>query len=133
MKALGSLLDAGMPAPQALTILSESEYFGKAVRRRLRRARVFVEQGGPLADGLYRAGLLSRAMFPLVQASERSQRLPWALGELGDHLSNRLTRLVQRISLILSPVTVIAIGVLIGLMVVGMFVPLVKLIEAVSQ
>jgi type IV pilus assembly protein PilC len=133
IKALGSLLEAGMSAPQALAILDESEYFSGTVRRRLQSARVFVEQGGPLAEGLFRAGLLSRSMLPLIQASERSQRLPWALGELGDHLSVRLARLVQRISLILSPVIVIAIGVLIGLMVLGMFVPLVKLIEAVSQ
>jgi len=133
LRMLGILLDAGKPAPEALAILAESGFFKHEVRRRLRAARQRVERGTPLASALHGTGLLPAAMAPLVQSAERARHLPWALAELGEHLSSRAARLAQRVSMALSPAAVAAIGVFIGVMVVGMFVPLVKLLEGVAQ
>jgi type IV pilus assembly protein PilC len=132
LKSLGILLEAEKPVPTALTILLDSEEFPAEVRRRLRSARARAEQGEGLADSLYRAGLLPRTMVPLVRAAERARNLPWALTELGDHLSVRAARLLQRTHMVLAPTIVVAIGAVIGFLVVGMFLPLIKLIDGVA-
>ena len=132
LKALGILLEAGKPVPEALAILIASGQFPTEARRRLRAARVRAEQGESFADCLYRAGLLPRTMAPLVRAAERARNLPWALTELGEHLNLRSSRVLQRASMVLAPTIVVAIGVLVGFLVEGMFVPLIKLIDGVA-
>jgi type IV pilus assembly protein PilC len=132
LKSLGILMEAEKPVPEALGTLLDSEEFSAEVRRRLRIARARAEQGQSLADSLYRAGLLPRTMAPLVRAAERARNLPWALTELGDHLGLRSTRILRRTYMVLAPTIVVAIGAVVGFLVVGMFIPLIKLIDGVA-
>jgi type IV pilus assembly protein PilC len=132
LKMLGVLVEAGKPLPEALAVLADSSSFPEAVQERLSAAGAAVELGEPLPDSLLRAGLLSSSMVPLIRAAERSRNLGWALGELGDSLSGRAARLLRRSSLALFPAAVVAVGVLVALMVLGMFLPLVKLISELA-
>jgi type II secretory pathway component PulF len=133
LQMLGVLLEAGKTVPDALTVLIGSGYFGQGVRRRLAAVRHQVEQGEPLAPALERHGLLPASMTALLQAAERARNLPWALSELGGHLNQRAAVLVGRISMVLFPLSVFLVGLLVGFVVVGMFLPLLKIMEAVSQ
>jgi type II secretory pathway component PulF len=133
LRALSVMLDAGAPLPTALGLLADSGYFAQEPRDRLEKVRDAVEEGQPLADSLRRGGLLRPAMAPLVQSAERARNLPWALAELADHLSGRAVRLLQRVSQVIFPASVVAIGALVGLMVGAMFVPLVSLMNELSQ
>ena len=40
---------------------------------------------------------------------------------------------VQRLGLVLSPVPVVAVGVLVGFIVIGFYVPLISIIEGLTQ
>lgn len=133
LKALGVLLESGMPLPAALDLLNHPDFFPGLVRRRLELLRQSVEQGEALAEPMRRHGLLPRAMVPLVQAAERARHLPWALSELGDHLARRTVRIVHRLSLVLFPVTVFLVGCVVAFAVIALFLPLVHLIERVGQ
>jgi type II secretory pathway component PulF len=133
LRALSVMLDAGAPLPAALDLLAGSEHFARAPRNRLKKVRDAVEQGQPLAEGLRRGGLLRPAMAPLVQAAERARNLPWALAELADLLAGRAVRLLQRISQVVFPTSVVAIGALVGVVVGAMFMPLVALMMRLSQ
>jgi type II secretory pathway component PulF len=133
LKMLAPLLEAGKPVPQALELLLQSGYFSRAVQRRLERVCFRVKQGEPLAESLRRGKLLPSAMVPLVKAAEQVRNLPWVLIELGDTLSNRLIRGLRRISVIVAPLILIAIGGLVGIMALGMFLPLIELITRLSE
>jgi type IV pilus assembly protein PilC len=133
LKMLAVLLRAGTPAPEALALLADWRYFAPAVRRRLRAAGRRVEHGEPLADGLRQARLLPAALVPLVQAAERAQNLPWALAELGETLGDRTVRGLRRLSQFLSPLCVSAIGLLVGVIVLGMFMPMIALITSLAE
>jgi type II secretory pathway component PulF len=133
LRMLAVLFGAGQPAPEALGLLAGAGYFRGTAWRRLEAVRAAVEQGEPLADSLRRRGLLPRSMGPLVRAAERAHNLPWALAELGDQLARRLGRVGQRMSLALFPVAVFGVGLLFGFLVLGMFLPLIKLLEGLSR
>ena len=133
LRMLGTLLEAGKPVPEALTLLERSTYFSWVVRRRLSACRKQVEHGGPLGESLYSQGLLSQAMVPLLQAAERVRNVPWAIIQLGDNLAGRAGRILQKISLALSPVTVFVVGGLVAFFVLGMFLPIIKLTEGLSR
>jgi type IV pilus assembly protein PilC len=133
LRMLGALLDAGRPAPEALGVLAEAADLPGMARRRLRKARRVVERGEPLSAALRRANLLPATMAPLVQTSERTRTVPWALSELGELLSGRAVRVARRASLVVAPVLVIAVGVLVGFIVVGVFMPLIQLLTRLAS
>lgn len=133
LQMLGLLLQAGKTVPEAFQVLVELGSFAPVVHRRLWRTKNRVEQGEPLPETLRCQGLLSRNMLPLVQAAQRADNLPWALAELGDNLNRRLVRQVQRLTMIAFPLLVVAAGVIVGLFVLGYFLPLIELISKVGS
>jgi type IV pilus assembly protein PilC len=133
LKMLAVLLEVGRPVPQALDLLAGSGSFSLTARRRLAAACRAVKEGEPLADSLRRAGLLQPSMVPLVQAAERMRNVPWVLSELGESLANRAARLLRRISLVFLPASVLAVGLLVGFIVLGMFMPLIAIITRLSE
>lgn len=130
---LGLLLEAGLTVPQALQLLDGSRYFGPVMRKRLQIVGRQVEQGGALAEGLNQQRLLPSNMVPLVQSAQRTNHLPWALAELGDMLGQRTFRLAQRWVMGVFPVLIVAGGVLIGTVVLGLFVPLIELLTELNR
>src|SRR5438094_8666474 len=118
---LAALVEVGRPAPEALGLLADAPDVPFVVRRHLDRAESAVARGEPLAAALRDAGLLPKSMVPLVQSSERLRTLPFALGELGDLLSGRAVRIARRVSLVVGPLLVVAVGVLVGFICVAMF------------
>ncbi len=132
LKMLAVMLEAEKPLPEALSILSDSGVFPFAVCQSLHQGRTQIEQGQTLPDVLSGVGLLPAHMAPLVRAAERARNLPWALTELGNNLASRAVWLRRRLSLFLFSTSVVLVGLLVGFMVVGMFMPLVKLISEIA-
>lgn len=133
LRLLGLLLAAGKTVPESLRILADSDYFAPVAQRRLREVGRRVEQGEPLAVCLRAGRLVPAALVPLLQAAEQLRNLPWALTELGEHVAGRTIRLIRRLSLLLSPVTVFAVGAIIGFGVIAMFIPLLQLMESLQE
>jgi general secretion pathway protein F len=133
LQMLGLLLHAGQTVPDALRLLTGLGAFRPVVHRRLTQALHRVEQGAPLPETLQQQGLLPRSMLPLVQAAQRAGNLPWALSELGESLNRRLVRQVQRFTMIAFPLLVMAVGLLVGLFVVGYFLPLIEMISRMDS
>ncbi|MBM4071973.1 MAG: hypothetical protein FJ271_24060 [Planctomycetes bacterium] len=127
LQMLGLLLGAGQTVPDGLRVLTSLGSCRPVVRRRLSQTLHDVEQGAPLPETLQRRELLPGNMLPLVQAAQRAGNLPWALGALGESLNRRLVRLVQRLTMIAFPLLVMAAGLLVGLFVVGYFLPLIEM------
>jgi len=132
LRSLGRFLAVGQPVPAALTFMIQPHVFPPVVQRRLRAVEATIGQGEPLEIALRGAGLLPASMAPLVSSATRVGNLPWALVELGDHLSGRAFRLVKQLSLMLAPILVVAIGMVVLFVVVAMFLPLIKLLERLS-
>jgi type IV pilus assembly protein PilC len=132
LRMLGELVAAGRPFPESFARLAETADFPPVVRGRIDAARRAIERGDSMADSMYRAGLLPASMAPLVRAAQRAHTLPWALSELGEMLAGRATRMVRRVSLVLSPMMVLGVGTIVGFIVLAMFLPLIQLLTRLS-
>jgi type II secretory pathway component PulF len=133
LQALSFLMQMSRPAPAALGLLAESSYLVGGARRRLRAVRRQVELGQPLADSLRAGKVLPHSMVPLLRTAEKAGNLPWALAEMADTLAQRVARQAQRLGMALAPIPLIGVGVLVGMIVVGFFVPIVAIIEGLAQ
>lgn len=132
LRSLGLLVEMGQPAPKALDLLQEVGDLPRPVKRQLAKARRMVEAGEPLATALRGSGLLPRSMAPLVQTAERTRTLGWALGELSELLSGKALRVARRLSMLAAPLMVIMVGGVVAIVVIGIFLPLITMIEALS-
>jgi type IV pilus assembly protein PilC len=133
LRMLGALFEADRPAPEALGLLAAAPDLPAVVRRRLGRAQRAVGRGELLPEALRKAGLLSAAMAPLVTAAGRTRSLPSALTELGEMLSVSAGRAIRRASLVLAPILIVAVGLLVGYMALGIFLPLIRVLTKVSE
>jgi type II secretory pathway component PulF len=133
LQALAVLLQIGRPAPEALGQLAARGGLVGGARRNLEAVRWRVAQGEPLAESLCRGRVLPWAMVPLLRTAERVGNLPWALTQIADLLAERAARRVQRLGLVLFPVPVVGMGILVGVIVVGVFMPLITLIDGLTQ
>ncbi len=132
LRLLGALLEPGLPAVTAVQLLSQAGAAPAVVRHRLDAVAEELEEGHELALSLARHSLLPTALAPLVQAAERSQHLPQTLVELGDRLTQRAARFLHRFGQVTALGMVLLMGGLTALAAIGMFLPLVKLLESLS-
>jgi type II secretory pathway component PulF len=133
LRMLAALLDAGQPVPDALQRLADAEELPPVVRRNIDSARRQVCAGEPLAAALRDAGLLPRSMVALVQTAGRLNNLPWALGEMGELLSGRAVRMARRMSMVLGPILLLAVGAVVACVALGMFMPLIALLTRLAE
>jgi type IV pilus assembly protein PilC len=130
---LSVIVETGKPIPDGIRTLIDWGHFSSIAQRRLKLAWHHVEAGGDWVPGLSRYGLLPRAMVPLLQTAEHAHELPWALADLADLLAERTVQSLRRASIVLGPILLLGIGAFVGYMVVGMFIPLVELINQLSE
>ncbi len=121
----------GRPLSEAIRWLAE--WYPKwAVGDRLRAAAAEVESGGDWCEGLFHHGLLPRADRAVLQAAQWVGNLPWTLREMADSNRRRLVYHAQALAQMLFPPVVLAFGLIVMFIVVGMFMPLIALIGKFS-
>jgi type II secretory pathway component PulF len=133
LRLLSVLLETGRPVLSSVELLRNAGAVPPTVARRLEAVGEDLEQGQPLGPSLHKQGLLPTALLPLVQSAERSQNLPRVLGELGEHLSQQPIRFLRRLSQMVALVLVVLMGGLVALVATSMFLPLVGIMEALSE
>jgi type II secretory pathway component PulF len=133
LRLLSVLLETGRPVLSSVELLRNAGAVPPTVARRLEAVGEDLEQGQPLGPSLHKQGLLPAALLPLVQSAERSQSLPRVLGELGEHLSQQPIRFLRRLSQGVALALVLLMGALVALVATSMFLPLVGIMEALSE
>jgi general secretion pathway protein F len=122
---LGMLLDGGIPLHHALKLCgavmdSQSVAALDNVRRR-------IESGEPLSAALEQEGLSTPVAMRLLRVGEQSGQLGEMLGRTALFYDEEITRWVERFSRAFEPVLMAAIGVVIGLIVILLYMPVFEL------
>jgi protein transport protein HofC len=108
-------------------------YPSRSVRRRLGNVTNDLLAGYPWIDSLEGRKLIGRAEAAVLESAQRAGNLPWALREMADSGERRTVYRLQSLVQLLLPVVVVMMGLLVGLIVVGYFLPLVRLITELAR
>ena len=127
---LADALTAGMPAPAALEHAAQLEVNG-ILRRRLGEWWRLVDTGTPLGAAAASAGL-PRMVSQMAAAADGTPGMADVFGFLGRYYRMRFSRGAVLLRSVVEPAVVLVMGTLVGTVVVALFLPLVKLINAVS-
>jgi type II secretory pathway component PulF len=131
MRGMALAVRRNVPIPQALTLLKET-YPLQQIALQLERAGERVTQGQDWCDSLRRTGLIGQADVAILSAAQRAGNLDWALEEMADSALRRQTHKLQTLIQLLFPVILLLLGGLVFFIVVGLFLPLISLIEGLT-
>jgi type II secretory pathway component PulF len=130
LRSLAHGVRGSRPLPEAIQELGELHHRAD-VRERIARMSLTVSAGGTLASALAAEGYVRPAEQDALEWSARAGHLAWALAALADcqeRASNYRVRIWMEL---VKPLFVLAVGVLVALFVVSLFLPLVSLVYAV--
>jgi general secretion pathway protein F len=119
---LGMLLDGGIPVQHALSLCGV--VVDAAARTQLEAVRIDVESGQSLSESLQRHGLSTSVALRLLRVGEQSGQLGLMLGRTALFYDEETTRWIERFSKAFEPVLMAAIGLVIGLIVVLLYMPI---------
>lgn len=124
-RALSLLLSAGVPLARAMGMVAG--LLGPAQRQRLAEARLAVEQGHSFSTALLAAELASPVAESLIKVGERSGQMAEMLERTARFSDEDFARWLDWSSRLLEPVLMLAIGLVIGTVVVLMYLPIFEL------
>jgi general secretion pathway protein F len=129
-RTLALLLAGGLPVVPALA-LARGVLAGELAPR-IDQARESIRQGRPFADSLAAAGLSDVVAERFMRVGERTGRLAEMIDRAADFHEEHIARRVDRLARLIGPLMMLAMGVLIGLVVVLMYLPIFQLAEALQ-
>jgi len=124
-RALSLLLSSGIALPRAMGMVGG--LLGVAQRSALAGARERIEEGGSVSQALVQFGLATPVARSLVQVGERSGQLGPMFERTARFHDEEMTRWIDATSKLLEPVLMLLIGLVIGLVVVLMYMPIFEL------
>jgi type II secretory pathway component PulF len=104
---------------------------GRAARA-LSGVRQRINAGSDCWQSLCDQGFLNRRELAFLESSARTRHLDWGLLHLARSVEHRRGRWLTLIGQVLQPVIVLAIGLIVGFIVIALFLPLIKMLNDLS-
>ena len=131
MRALALAVHQQRTLPEMIPMLAE-QYPRNNIARRLTVASAKIEQGMHWCEALVASGLLRRADAAVLHSAERVGNLAWALEEMADSVLRRFSLMFRSLLNLCMPIAVLGVGMIVCFVVVGIFLPLVSMIQGLS-
>ena len=131
-RTLGTLLGAGVPILEALTITADTAG-NEVYARALCRVRDGIREGENFAAPLRTARMFDPMVVNMIDVGEETGELDKMLGKIADTYEEEVETLVGGLTSLLEPVMIIMLGLIIGTIVIALFMPMVGMIQAMSK
>jgi general secretion pathway protein F len=112
-RVLGSLVDGGVPLPQALSI-SQRSFANSHLAQAVGRVAAGLKEGAGLSGPLSATGLFPPMALSFLRTGEETAQLGLMLGRLADVLDRQVRNSVQRMIAILTPAITVVMGAIVA-------------------
>lgn len=119
---LGMLLEGGLPITSALRITRS--VLPPARQPAIAGVLQQIEQGESLSQALITGGLVTPVALRLLRVGERSGQLGVMLGRAAAFYEGEITRWIERFTRAFEPLLMAAIGAIVGLIVILLYMPI---------
>lgn len=127
LSTLSTLLRSGVTILNAILVLEESFDSNVVIQNALKMARTDVATGRSISDSFKASGVFPGLMTEMMLMGEESGKLPSIIGTLAKFYSDNVDQFIARFSAVIDPILVVGVGVLIGIIVASIFLPIFKL------
>lgn len=133
LTTLATLLRSGVTILNAIVVLEESFNTNVIIQNALRIAKAEVAAGKSISDSFREAGVFPGLMTEMMLMGEESGKLPSIIGTLSKFYADNVDQFIARFSAVIDPILVVGVGVLIGIIVASIFLPIFKLSQIGGQ
>jgi type IV pilus assembly protein PilC len=130
-RTLGTLISAGVPILEALTIAKDT-CGNEVYARALAGVHDSIREGESFANPLRAARVCDSIVVNMIDVGEETGDLDKMLMKIADNYDEEVETLVAGLVSLLEPVMVVVLGGIVGFIVIALFMPLVTLINSVS-
>ncbi|EKE04155.1 MAG: hypothetical protein ACD_20C00100G0004 [uncultured bacterium] len=130
-RTLGTLVKSGVPILVSLEIVEEAA--GNAVlARAVKDIREEVKQGGTINGPLEKSKVFPPMVISMIAVGEETGELDSMLSKIADFYDQEVEAAVEALTSLLEPLMMVFLGGMVGAIIVGMYLPMFKMFEAVK-
>jgi type IV pilus assembly protein PilC len=131
-RTLGTLVSSGVPILQAIEITGKSA--GNAViEHAMAAVQVSVKEGQTISAPLKDARVFPDMVVQMIAVGEETGALDSMLQKVADFYEDEVNAAVKSLTSILEPIMMIGVGAIVGVVVIGMYLPIFDMMNIVKQ
>jgi type IV pilus assembly protein PilC len=130
-RTLSTLVAAGVDIIQALEITGQSSG-NYVIEEALSDVRVKVSEGVPIAQPLVDNPIFPPMVSQMVKIGEETGELEKMLGKIADFYEDEVDAAIQSLTSIVEPLMMILVGMMVGVIVIAMYLPMFKMLSLVK-
>jgi type IV pilus assembly protein PilC len=125
-RTLATTLSSGIPVISALQ-MARGVLNNRVLSRKMGASIRKVEEGMALSSAFGESGIFPTPALRMIGVGEKSGALSDMLGEVADYYEQELEKRLDRLATLIEPIMMASIGLLIGVLVVAMYIPIFQL------
>jgi type IV pilus assembly protein PilC len=130
-RTLSTLIAAGVDIVKALDITAQTAG-NWVVEDETARLRLRVQEGATIAQPLVESGIFPPMVSQMVKIGEESGELEKMLGKVADFYEDEVDASIQALTSIIEPLMMIGVGVMVGIIVIAMYLPMFKMLTLIE-
>lgn len=130
-RTLSTLLAAGVDIIKALEITGQTSG-NWVVEDALSTVRTRVHEGVPIAQPLIENPVFPPMVSQMVKIGEETGELEKMLGKIADFYEEEVDASIQTLTSIIEPLMMIGVGLMVGVIIISMYLPMFKLLSLVK-
>lgn len=130
-RSLGTLMRAGVNILGALEIVSKTAG-NVVIEEAIMKTKISIQGGESITKPLVESGVFPPMVTRMIEVGERTGALENMLHKVAEYYEDQVDSAVAGLTSLIEPLLIVFLGITIGTIVISMFLPLIKMIEAVS-
>ena len=130
-RTLSTLVAAGVDIIQALEITGTTAG-NWVIEDALAGVRAKVHEGVPIAQPLIENDIFPPMVAQMVKIGEETGELEKMLGKIADFYEDEVDAAIQSLTSIVEPIMMIAVGCMVGVIIIAMYMPMFKMLSLVK-
>ena len=131
-RTLGTLIAAGVPILEALKITKETTG-NEVYSSMLGKVHDSIREGDSFANPLRASKCVDSIVVNMVDVGEETGELDKMLYKVADNYDDEVDTLVASLVSLLEPIMVVVLGGIVGFIVVALYLPMIHLIQGLTQ
>ena len=125
-RTLGTLVEGGSPVPEAILAARETQS-NQVVRDAVDGIYKDVREGSALANAFRKSGIFAPLLVYMVAMGEKSGSLSHMLTKTADYLEGEFDGVTRTLMNLLEPAIVVIMGLMVGVIVMSIMLPIMRL------
>ena len=128
-RTLGTLIASGVPILQALEVTAQTAG-NVVIAEAVDKTRVSIREGESIAEPLKNSNVFPPMVIQMIAVGERTGGLSDMLTRVSDFYDTEVDNAVKGLTSVIEPIVIVFMGVVIGGIVLAVFMPMLKLVNA---